>query len=417
MMAPDVLERQLTDWLADAATPRDVDLAEVYAQTRSMRQRHVWAGPAAWRSALTTRPASPGRRSLSALLLVGLAVGALIAMTLVTGSRRLPPPVGPARAGLVAYWTQEGIFTVRPDGTGRTLLVSGERSQVGPVWSPDGTRLAYWSAVDSVHEYALHVLDLDDSSSIAMADGRTFYSERASWSPDGKRLAFTTATGELRLVNSDGSNLQRIGDPTMHFDIPTWSPDGTWIAVRVDLGTRKYRGFVIHPDGTGQTAITAPYAVGEAHMGFGWSPDGRSVVYHVSLPNDYDIAISRLDARGAWRQETLLDGSNNDVLPAWSNDGTRIAFIRTENAGTPGQFSRLMTMTATGADPRVMSDRPVDRYVPCWSPDDHSIAVGSYSTQDLLPVVDLVAVDGSGVVEIHEPSGAYSSCSWQRLAP
>ena len=44
MMAPDTLERQLTDWLADAATPRDVELADVYAQTRSMSWRVVPSG-------------------------------------------------------------------------------------------------------------------------------------------------------------------------------------------------------------------------------------------------------------------------------------------------------------------------------------------------------------------------------------
>ena len=417
MIASDDLERQLTLWLADVATPRDVELADVFAQTHSLNQRTPWASPAAWRSALTVRPAAPGRRSLSALLLVGLMIGVLVAVTLVSGSRRqLPLPIGPARTGLFAFSTERGIYVVEPDGTGRTLLASGP--QVGPVWSPDGTRLAYWSLADSVRQFSLHVVDVGSSVSIPMAGGRTFYvQDPAVWSPDGKRLAFTTTTGELRLVNSDGSNLQRIGDPAMRFGIPTWSPDGTWIAVRVEMDPGMYRGYVIHPDGTAQTAITAPFGIGESHMGFGWSPDGRSVVYHVSVPTDLDIAISRLDASGAWRQETLLDGANNDVLPAWSNDGTRIAFIRIEGLDTSRQVSRLMTAAANGADPRVISDRPVDRYVPCWSPDDRSIGVMSYSTEDLLSVVDLVAVDGSGVIEINEPGGAFSPCSWQRLAP
>lgn len=419
MMAPDVLERQLTDWLADAATPRDVELSDVFAQTRSLSQRHVWTSPASWRSTHAMRPASPGRRSLSILLLVGLMIGALVAVALVTGSRRqLPLPVGPVRAGLVAYLTSEGIYVVNPDGTGRKLLVGEHGLPASPVWSSDGTRLAYWSQMDAVRQSPLSVLDWASSRSTQMAGGRTFYvGDLPVWSPDGNRLAFTTLTGELRLVNSDGSNLQRIGDPAMRFGIPTWSPDGAWLAVRVELEPGKYRGYVIHPDGTGQTAITAPYAVGESHMGFGWSPDGRSVVYHVAVPTDQDIAISRLDASGAWRQETLLDGANDDVLPAWSNDGTRIAFIRTEDVGTPRQVSRLMTASANGADPRVISDRPVDRYLPCWSPDDRAIGVMSRSTEDLLPVVDLVAVDGSGVVEIHEPGGAFSNCAWQRLAP
>ena len=141
-----------------------------------------------------------------------------------------------------------------------------------------------------------------------------------------------------------------------------------------------------------------------------------------ATPRDVELAdvyaqTRSMTQRHAWRHETLLDGANSDVLPAWSNDGTRIAFIRTEEVGTPRQVSRLMTAAANGADPRAISDRPVDRSVPCWSPDDRSIGVMSHSTKDLLPVVDLVAVDGSGVIEIHEPGGAFSYCAWQRLAP
>ena len=38
------------------------------------------------------------------------------------------------------------IYTVNPDGSDRQLLVSEPGTQEGPSWSPDGTRLAYWSA-------------------------------------------------------------------------------------------------------------------------------------------------------------------------------------------------------------------------------------------------------------------------------
>ena len=48
----------------------------------------------------------------------------------------------------------------------------------------------------------------------------------------------------------------------------------------------------------------------------------------------------------------------------------RMAFIRIEGLDTSRQVSRLMTAAANGADPQVISDRPVDRYLPCWSPDD-----------------------------------------------
>jgi Tol biopolymer transport system component len=419
------LERALVDWLGEAATPRELELSDVFAQTRMMHQRHAWASPAAWRTGRMTLPAFRVPGALPALIVLALTLAVLIVAAFVGSRPRLPSPIGPARPGLIAVEVDSDIHVVQPDGTGRRLLVGGAGAQFAPTWSPDGTRLAYWSGLDPKDESSLWVVDSDGSAAVEVTGGRTFYDGGApTWAPNGKRLAFSTRGGELRVVNSDGGDLRRIGHPQMSFSLPTWSPDGSWIAVRVasdestetgDRGT--YRGYVIHPDGTGQTEISGPSMGGLAHMGFGWSPDGRSVIYHVGGPTDFDIAISRLDASGVWRQEVLLDRRNTDVLPAWSNDGAQLAFIRTEGLGTAAQVSHLMVATADGRDPRVISDRDVDRSLPCWSPDDRSVLVTTFSTEDLLPVVDLVRIDGSGEIEINAPGGAWGGCGWQRLAP
>jgi WD40-like Beta Propeller Repeat len=419
------LERALVDWLDEAATPREVELGDVFAETRMMDQRHAWANPTAWRTGRLTRMRFRARSALPALIVIALTVAALIIAGLVGSRPRLPAPIGPARPGLIAIEVDTDIYVVQPDGTGRTLLVGGRGVQFAPTWSPDGTRLAYWTGLDRKEESSLWVVRLDGSVATELTGGRAFYDGGApTWAPDGKRLAFATRTGELRVVNSDGSDLRRIGDPAMSFSIPTWSPDGSWIAVRVasgestdDVGYVTYRGYVIHPDGTGQTEISGPSMSALAHMGFGWSPDGRSVVYHAGGPMDFDIAMTRLDASGVWRQEVLLDRTNNDVLPAWSNDGSRLAFIRTDRFGTAAQINHLIVATADGSDPRAISDRDVDRSLPCWSPDDRSVRVRSYSTEDPLPVVSLIAVDGSGAIEFHAPGGATGDCGWQRLAP
>jgi Tol biopolymer transport system component len=238
------------------------------------------------------------------------------------------------------------------------------------------------------------------------------------WSPDGTHIAFATSTGELRIVDVDGRDLRRIGDPAMSIGLPTWSPDGTWIAMRETIDPGMYRGFVIHPDGTDQTPITGPFTAGESHMGFAWSPNGRSVAFHTVGSTDLDIATSRLEADGTWRQEILIDGWNFDELPAWSNDGRRLAFIRTEGVDTPAQRGHVVVATADGKDARVVGDRDIGHYwPPCWSPDDRTIQAMSRSSEDLLPVLDLVAVDSSGVIEISGPGGVTGACAWQRLAP
>jgi Tol biopolymer transport system component len=423
MTTHDDLELQLSSWFDDVATPRDVELTGVFARTTAMRQRPAWTNPVMW---LPRRSAPPRARrawitrAMPALLTVAL-LGALLVAALVVGSRpRLPAPVGPARSGLVAYEADGDIYVVQPDGSGRTKLIGGEGTQFGASWSPDGTRIAYWSAPDPREQASLWVAEASGSAAVKVTRDRTFYVEglppgTVVWAPDGKRMAFATRTGDLRVVNDDGSNLRRIGEPTMQFSIPTWSPDGIWIAARVMSGDAKtYRGYVVHPDGTGQTPITAPVFSGEDHTGFGWSPDSRAVIYHTTSSDDADIAISRMDAAGAWREEVLVDGANYNVLPAWSNDGQQLAFIRVEGLGTAGQVSHVMVAKRDGSEPHVVSDRVVDRYAPCWSPDDRSIRVVSYSAVDLRPVLDVIALDGSGIVET---PGWAAGCAWQRLAP
>jgi Tol biopolymer transport system component len=418
MTVNDELEHQLRDWLGEVATPRDVDISAVFARTGSMDQRPAWTRPSMWFARPTRWSQTFG--TLPVLLVtVGLIVAFVIAALLIGSRPKLPAPVGPARSGLVTFDSDGDIFAVQPDGSGRTRLVGGAGVQFGPAWSPDGTRLAYWSAPDRREPASLWALMLDGSPAVKLSGDRTFYTDRAPiWAPDNKRIAFATGTGELRVMNADGSNLRRIGDPAITYLLPTWSPDGSWIAVRAtSIDDERFLGYVIRPDGTGATQITTATFMEEAHGGLVWSPDSRSVAYHTGVPTDFDIAISRLDASGLWREEVLIDGTNYDVVPAWSNDGTRIAFIRTDGLGTARQISHLMVANAGGGDARMIGDRAVDRYSPCWSPDDRFIRVMSYSTVDLGPVVDLIAVDGSAVVEFPIPGWSSSDCAWQRLAP
>jgi hypothetical protein len=93
------------------------------------------------------------------------------------------------------WWGGE-IFTVQPDGTGAKLFVQGVDEAASPVFSPDGTLLAFVRSEE---------LTLGQSIWIALADGTN--AARATppsrtrgagvvWSPDGRRVAYTSFVPE-----------------------------------------------------------------------------------------------------------------------------------------------------------------------------------------------------------------------------
>ena len=56
---------------------------------------------------------------------------------------------------------------------------------------------------------------------------------RPSWSPDGTKIVFYTwrdGNHEIYVMNADGSNLTNLTNNAAHDIHPSWSPDGTKIA-------------------------------------------------------------------------------------------------------------------------------------------------------------------------------------------
>jgi hypothetical protein len=86
--------------------------------------------------------------------------------------------------GRIAFVRGGDIFSVEPDGTGlRQLTRSGQAS--GPVWSPDGKRIAY------LYRGNLWIMNAGGRDKTRITSSAPAYADgRAAWSPNGRYLAF-----------------------------------------------------------------------------------------------------------------------------------------------------------------------------------------------------------------------------------
>jgi len=130
----------------------------------------------------------------------------------------------------IVYHTSTGgtssnaLVTIDPDGTDPDTLISGEGRYWEPVWSPDGTRIAY--ALEGERSFNIWVMDADGSDPVQLTDN-DYWDGGAEWSPDSTQILFCSMHDdrfELYLINTDGSEERRITTTSVHAIQPAWRP-------------------------------------------------------------------------------------------------------------------------------------------------------------------------------------------------
>jgi TolB protein len=366
---------------------------------------------------------------------------------------RCHPDGGPCTTDVSPVWSPDGsqiafardtrsgtglrhdVVLIAPDGTGeKTILSCGQPACYGPdapVWSPDGSRLAFSNVIQgSLGEIWVIGADGKVLTKIRPCVGGTcLRADEVTWSPDGRSLAFIGGQPErpgsdLYLVQSDGAGLHRMAEgvhccvawlpatraqstlPPAAAQTPSAAPSTSpyppgFVAFASDGGTgdEPQTGiYAIRPDGNGNVSDLTEGSHSDAHPT--WSPGGQHIAFdRLTTPARRDIFVMNAHGGDVRRLTTSPGGA---VQPAWSPDGHSIAYV---GYGQSGQGA-VFVMNADGADVRQLtkwSEFPSD---PAWSPD------GRWLVFDQHDDLYLTHPDGSGLRRLTRFSGGESKPAW-----
>jgi Tol biopolymer transport system component len=246
-----------------------------------------------------------------------------------------------------------------------------------------------------------------------------------TWSPDGRRIAFVgfledAPRSSVFLMDADGGDLQEILPigPGEQIEAIHWSPDGTKIGFQLAESTpdsppsgyphRAWTIWTMSPDGTARRQVTS---VGR-EMHFSWSPDGSQIVFErfeeIGDLSEWGQAATDLfvvDVETGDERQLTDDGISRD--PAWSPDGTRIAFRH-----GPRGAEDIAVVSPQGGDvttihrPRpsgIGGGFPYGNTIE-WSPDATKIAFANRGEGDVCQILTIDVPSGTTRELISSPA-------------
>ncbi len=297
------------------------------------------------------------------------------------------------------------VQVVNADGSNQKGLTNSQGFDGEPVWSPDGSRIAFGSGRHGNAE--IYVMNSDGSNPTRLTtDPAEDYAP--VWSPDGSRIAFSRhhSWSEIYVMNLDSGNQTRLTNNIGHSYDPAWSPDGSKIAFTNEVYDGSYI-MVMSPDGSGQTNINSSSGNDYDPV---WSPDGAKIAYARFENGNQEIYVMNADGSG---QINLTNSVAFDASPSWSPDGTRIVFDQIHNPNTS-----IYVMNSDGSNQtRLNNDSPGFSGGAVWSPDGSRIAFMSNRGGSGLDIY-VMNVDGSNQARLTHNLDAYNlDPDWEALPP
>jgi hypothetical protein len=211
-----------------------------------------------------------------------------------------------------------GLYVQSTDG-GEPKLIYAGRGMRGPLYSPDGSEIAFYQRSDCVREVRRGQFEADTCFQVLVVPsgggqswlppGQGRYAQQPTWSPDGKRLIYKEE--KAIFVVSRDQTARQLSQFQPLYQTPAWSPLGGKLAVALDMNRSHYEIGLIPDDGT--------------------------------------VTFQQLTHSPPFR-----DPPSTSISPAWAPDGSRIAFVSDRDGAL-----HVWVMNADGSDPVKVSDLPI----------------------------------------------------------